>query len=225
MAGRVAYYGNIVKNGLILDLDAAKRDSYPGSGTTWRDIAGGVITGSLINGPTFNSSNYGSIVFDNVDDYVIISSSVTITPRTGDFSSDFWINPTAWTVSNYQPIQVTAITNGLWIGQNASNQFIVRAYGVADRLQYSTRPATGSWSNVSITRNNNLINLYYNGTPVAVSSSNQDFAQGTTYLGSDAPGGSGAVYFNGRVASSKYYNKGLSQFEVWQNFNAIKTSS
>ena len=28
MAGRISYYGNIVKDGLVLDLDAAKRDSY-----------------------------------------------------------------------------------------------------------------------------------------------------------------------------------------------------
>ncbi len=54
MSGRIAYYGNIVRNGLVLDLDAAKRDSYPGSGTSWRDIAGGVITGSLINGEKKN---------------------------------------------------------------------------------------------------------------------------------------------------------------------------
>ena len=223
MATNYNYFGNLVTNGLVLDLDAAKLASYPGSGTTWRDISGNGNNGTLTNGPTFSGvSKQANFLFDNTDDYVVISSSATITPRTGDFTSDFWINPTAWTSGNYQPIQVTALTSGLWIGQNASNQFIVRAYGVADRLQYATRPATGSWSNVSITRNSNLINLYYNGTPVTSSISNQDFVQGTTYLGSDAPGGGGAVYFNGRIASSKYYNKGLSQFEVWQNFNAIK---
>jgi hypothetical protein len=223
MATNYNYFGNLVTSGLVLDLDAAKIASYPGTGTTWYDISGNGNNGTLTNGPAFSGiSKAANFNFDNTDDYVVISSSATITPRTGDFTSDFWINPTAWTVSNYQPIQVTAITNGLWIGQNASNQFIVRAFGVADRLQYATRPVTGSWSNVSITRNSNLINLYYNGTPVTSSISNQDFVQGTTYLGSDAPGGGGAVYFNGRIASSKYYNRGLSQFEVWQNFNAIK---
>ena len=70
MAGRVAYYGNIVKNGLILDMDAAKRDSYPGTGTAWNDISGFQYNGTLTNGPTFNSSNGGSIVFDGVDDRV-----------------------------------------------------------------------------------------------------------------------------------------------------------
>ncbi len=75
MAGRIAYYGNIVRDGLVLDLDAAKRDSYPGSGTSWRDIAGGVITGSLINGPTFDGNNGGSIVFDGADDYVNLGTT------------------------------------------------------------------------------------------------------------------------------------------------------
>lgn len=59
MAGRITYYGNIVRDGLVLNLDAAKRDSYPGTGTVWRDIAGGVITGSLVNGPIFDASNGG----------------------------------------------------------------------------------------------------------------------------------------------------------------------
>ena len=75
MAGRIAYYGNIVKDGLVLDLDAAKRDSYPGSGTFWKDISGGGGNGTLINGPTFSSGNGGSIVFDGVDDYVNIPNN------------------------------------------------------------------------------------------------------------------------------------------------------
>jgi hypothetical protein len=223
MAGRIAYLGNIATQGLVLDLDAAIQGSYPKTGSLWTDISGNNNNGTLVNGPAYTGSDYGAIVFDNTDDYIVISSSPTLAPRTGDFSNDFWINPTAWANNNWQPIQVTALTNGLWIGQNATNQFIVRAYGNADRLQYAIRPTTGSWTNVSITRNNGLINLYYNGTPVAVSSSNQDFLQGTTYLGSDGVPSGGTVYFNGRIATDKYYNIGLSQFQVWQNFNAYKS--
>ena len=40
---------------LVLELDAADRNSYPGSGTTWTDISGNANSGSLTNGPTFNS--------------------------------------------------------------------------------------------------------------------------------------------------------------------------
>lgn len=42
------YYGGIVKDGLVLLLDAAKKDSYDRLGTTWRDIS--------FNGNQFNWS-------------------------------------------------------------------------------------------------------------------------------------------------------------------------
>jgi hypothetical protein len=40
MAGRISYLGGIVKNGLVLDLDAGKADSYPRTGTLWNDLSG-----------------------------------------------------------------------------------------------------------------------------------------------------------------------------------------
>jgi hypothetical protein len=59
MAGRIGYYGGVVKDGLVLDLDAAKLDSYPRTGTSWKDISGNQNNGTLINGPTFDSGNGG----------------------------------------------------------------------------------------------------------------------------------------------------------------------
>jgi hypothetical protein len=61
---------NIVTSGLTLYLDAGYTPSYSKSTTTWRDLSGSGNTGTLINGPTFNSDFYGSISFDGVDDYV-----------------------------------------------------------------------------------------------------------------------------------------------------------
>jgi len=51
----------IVTNGLILALDAGNHRSYPGSGTTWYDL---IVSdsGTLTNGPTFNSSD-GGVLF------------------------------------------------------------------------------------------------------------------------------------------------------------------
>jgi hypothetical protein len=59
----------IVTDGLVLSLDAGNVKSYPGSGTVWTDKSGFNNNGTLTNGPTFNSANGGSIVFDGVDDY------------------------------------------------------------------------------------------------------------------------------------------------------------
>jgi hypothetical protein len=63
-------YENIVTDGLVLNLDAGFVGSYPTTASTWYDISGNDKNSTLTNGPTFNSANSGSIVFDGVDDYV-----------------------------------------------------------------------------------------------------------------------------------------------------------
>ena len=63
-------FGPRLDNFLILNLDAGNPSSYPGSGTTWFDLTSNNNNGILINGPTFDSGNGGSITFDGIDDYV-----------------------------------------------------------------------------------------------------------------------------------------------------------
>ena len=81
--------GHIVTDGLVLALDAANAKSYPGSGTTWSDLSGNRNTGTLTNGPTFNSGNGGGIVFDGVDDYVDCGNSSTLQINQGTISA--WV--------------------------------------------------------------------------------------------------------------------------------------
>lgn len=73
------YGPRIVTNGLVLCLDAGNSKSYPGSGIAWNDLSGNNNHGTLINGPTYSSSNKGSIVFDGINDYVNLGSSNNIT--------------------------------------------------------------------------------------------------------------------------------------------------
>jgi hypothetical protein len=72
------YSPRIVTDGLVLYLDAANPRSYPGSGTTWSDLSRGGNNGVLTNGPTFNSANNGSIVFDGTNDFIQCSNRTTI---------------------------------------------------------------------------------------------------------------------------------------------------
>src|SRR6056300_246225 len=68
--GGFANNAPIVTDGLVFYVDAGNSNSYPGSGGTWTDLVGG-NDGTLTNGPTYNSGNGGSIVFDGVDDSVL----------------------------------------------------------------------------------------------------------------------------------------------------------
>ena len=76
MATNYNYFGGIVTNGLVLDLDAAKVASYPGTGTSWYDISGNNNNGTLTNGPTFSGiGKQASIVFDGTDDYINVPTN------------------------------------------------------------------------------------------------------------------------------------------------------
>lgn len=60
----IAYNTSIVRDGLLLHLDAANVKSYPGSGTTWNDLSGKGSNGILVNGPVYSSNGKGSITLD-----------------------------------------------------------------------------------------------------------------------------------------------------------------
>ena len=83
------YSPKIVTDGLVLYMDAANSKSYVSGSTTWNDISRSGNNGTLINGPTFNSSNGGSIVFDGTNDYVNLSDSDNWF-YTGNFTIEFW---------------------------------------------------------------------------------------------------------------------------------------
>jgi len=60
----IAYNTNIVRDGLLLHLDAANVKSYLGSRTTWNDLSDKGNNGTLVNGPVYSSNGKGSITFD-----------------------------------------------------------------------------------------------------------------------------------------------------------------
>ena len=77
-------YPPVVTNGLVLNLDAGFTPSYPQSQTTWYDLSGNANNCTLVNGPTYNTSQGGGIQFDATDDYATIpdSSSIDLTSLT-----------------------------------------------------------------------------------------------------------------------------------------------
>ena len=84
--------GNIVTNGLVLNLDAANPRSYPQpyNGTTWSNLVAvsSSISGSLTNGVGYTGSNGGVLLFDGVNDY--ISTPLQNLDRPCTFST--WFN-------------------------------------------------------------------------------------------------------------------------------------
>lgn len=228
---------NIVRNGLVLCLDAASRRSYPGSGTTWTDLSGLNNNGTLTNGPTFNSANGGSIVFDGTNDFV--SSNVGTTLDIGTSISvtlSCWIRYTA-SASNYTGLLCKATSTNPMTGfqmllyTNKLSCELASGTGVfvgpLTGLLGTTTLNTGQWFNTVITvnRSTNTVSAYVNGvlessqTNVSVNISNLTSAA-NLLIGTER---TSALFLNGNIANAQIYNRALSATEVLQNYNATKS--
>ena len=63
-----------VSSNLLMYVDAAKSDSYSGSGTNWNDLSGNGRNMTLTNGPTFTSGTPSYFTFDGTNDYVTLGT-------------------------------------------------------------------------------------------------------------------------------------------------------
>jgi hypothetical protein len=125
------YSPKIVTDGLVLCLDAANNRSYPGSGTAWTDLSRGGNNGALTNGPTFNSANGGSIVFDGTNDYVEIptrNTNLEFQPTSGYSCMVFYKSPPTATngalIANMDNISGTYPGWDLWFNNDSISNTI-----------------------------------------------------------------------------------------------------
>jgi hypothetical protein len=93
------YSPKVVTDGLVLALDAANIKSFPGSGTTWNDLSGNGVNGSLVNGVTFTGGNTSSINLDGINDYVQHPSNLTTLNNisgSNEFTCSSWFKLNAY---------------------------------------------------------------------------------------------------------------------------------
>lgn len=220
----------IVTENLVLCLDAANTKSYPGSGTTWTDISGNGNDGTLTNGPTFDSANLGSIVFDGTDDYVDFTSEPDLNGKS--FSVGCWFKTTdadmrliqncdtgSFGAKNGFQVSITASTFDNTVVTDSSGNFV-------EFSAISSTPYTdGNWHFICLTFNTSsgTAELYLDG---AFASSQTDAG----LIGGNMNGvgleigraNSGSQYLTGNISFAFMNEKVLSSSEVQQNFNAIR---
>ena len=243
MSGRVSYLGGIVKDGLILDIDSAKLDSYNRLGSTWVDVSGNQNNGTLTNfgGQFWNSDNGGNITFDGIDSYVNFSD-IPFRITNYSFTSELVFYYTGGTYTN-TPLfgkrnGSTAPYNQWTIGINNGNPYVGGTGNVLiaflrddnnpnsnayDRTLTYTLPSAGVY-HVMLTNSQSQAQLWVNGvlrstSTVALASGNfnitgYNFRVGNYYT---------AVYWNQKIYLSRFYNRTLSTSEISQNYNAIKS--
>jgi len=217
-------------NGLVLYLDAANTRSFVSGSTAWNDLSQRGNNATLINGPVYNPSNYGNIVFDGINDEGIF-------PVLPDF---FFLNRSPYTLSIFAKI-ITA--SGTFHGllnrefgapRNGYNMWFIRDNpttvavaserfgGTGQKIAFvilNNAQSINVWNNFCATYDGNTLSFYYNGV-----FTNSVFADGniTNTTGTLQIARRQTTNGNVAVSSVQIYNRALSATEVAQNYNTMK---
>ena len=184
----------LVTDGLVLALDAANPKSYPGSGTTWKDLSGNGFDYTLIGTPTFENNAF------------------TITESNGFQASHNITNSTTATVMLFykttdgQELWATGQSNSYYLSASSGNNY------------YHSNAGSPTNYVDTVVRTNPTD--YRDGNYHMWEAKNVDLSSWTRMwfwqYGS-------SWNMNGTVAYIAVYNKSLTADESTQNYNALKT--
>jgi hypothetical protein len=233
---------NIVTDGLVLALDAANVKSYPKSGTVLKDLSGNVNNGTLVNGPTYNSDNLGSISFDGVNDVISLNNSLF-----SNFNNDNSLTLNIFVNINEPTLLLLGglFTNQRYFTEGDPGGFgfvIINNGNLAVNLTKTINGVSSSYQNLaqfpfnreqtslySFTYNSvtKTVTTYKNGIQQATTTnSNYGWTKNTvnrsTLIGANTQGGWGGRY-KMNINNISLYNRALSATEVLQNYNATKS--
>ena len=235
------YSPKIITDGLVLYLDAANIKSYPTTGTTWNDLSKNSYNGALTNGPTFNSSKFGSIVFDGINDYVnygtageqLVRNATTITMNFACFCTGFG-NPSG--SFSWSPLVCIDRFN---LGNSYRKMAVyLSRFGLTESITCEFFDGFGGTK--SVTNARTILNTFYIFTTTIDSINTRLYVNGTMVdekdgitlnsnpLTADFTIGSRLNtsyngYFKGNMFNVMFYNRALTPQEVLQNYNTIKS--
>ena len=218
--------GKIVTDGLVLALNAADMNSYPGSGATWNDLSGNNNSGSLVNNPTFISNNGGGFYFNNAVSNTGINcgdpSSLSFSQNS--FSLALWVN---YAASGFFINKVGSSAGGFnfwYTGTSLRFQIFSGSVAPSPINLVAGTLTNNTYYQVSATYNGSVANTYINGSlvgtqtnPVTVSTIGGNFTVGYRNDAFNTNYSSGSIY------NVQVYNRALSASEVLQNYNAQKS--
>jgi len=226
-----SYYPKIVTSGMVLYLDAGNRDSYAGSGTTWRDLSGRGNNGTLTNSPTFSTSALGAISFGGNTSHVTVPDSNDWT--NSEFMMDVWFNrsgawPSAWERDALLSHDEGGGNFSKWIySYDISKSKPIFHINYAPSTNVVIEPSStvslslSTWYNFSITKSGTSFTFYSNGASLGSATNSSLIPNAAAPLRIGTGEGS-SPYFNGQISTVRIYNRALSAAEVLQNFNAMR---
>ena len=217
-------------NGLLLYNDFGSAISYPRSGNTVFNLMNTTaLTGSFFNNPIFINREGGSslnfvsnslhyVGYGNPSSLQIVSGSIGVLAFITDRNVDYGIN------SGYHGLVVKGSAYSIFVYSNRLGFYdwgngTLRDSGITIG-DNSWKYITMNFTDISGTPSNNAT-FYINGIPVWRTTVRLQSQTVQLALGWN-PGGTDQ-YFSGQIANFHLYNRVLSEQEIQQNYNALKS--
>ena len=204
---------NIIREGLVFQIDPSSPRSYPGSGTTMYDLGSQKTNAGLVNSPTFNSSTPKSFTMDGINDYietpnmsVTSTRTVEVTYRlvtTGQSWGPLWRSD--WRERIFPSTLVVVNANGTYYYLNAP----------IDNTNITTVSYSYSGTSLKAYRDGELTDSQT--MDGAMDSSTYSYTFGYQC------GGSSCLFSNVEIYSVRMYNRQLTNSEILQNYNMTKS--
>jgi len=216
----------IVRNGLVLHLDAAQKTSYSGSGTIWYDLSGN--RNNMTASTTISLATFGNTIAFNLDAVGKYFNGTCTNNIATNATLEAWIYPASaeLSVGDRGTVILLTGTNGLYMSWNKSTQKMSNYWyghpteGYHENAAASNRSVWNHWCSVWDNATSKLYQ-YTNGTKASTDASTVGNAAAGTNLiiGRE----SDDRQFAGGIAIIRLYNIPLTSNQVLQNYNVTKS--
>jgi hypothetical protein len=215
-----------ISAGLVFHLDAGNASSYPGSGSTWNDLAGSGLTTTLYNSPTFSSANGGYLSFVPSSSQYAQTSAALLGLSTWTIEVWHYYNGITSDGSpciltdiygadgvniNFFLGSLTTLAPGLQVGFYKDNFFITSG---------ETLPATG-WYHLVGTYDGSNVKLYVNNVLTQTQAQNETPTSGVVGIRFMRTWNF-QNYWGGGLAVVRIYNGAKGASDVSTNYNGSK---
>ena len=218
---------------LVLELDAADRNSYVSGSTVWNDLSGNNLTASFTswanvdyNGSYFVAKNFSGYM-NNIQ-----GISGSLFPQSSG-SVSIWINMPQYNQASALPIfdNFSNTRNHFFIRHGSSQQLQIAAQDNVNLTAYQgiiteNTLQTNQWYNIIftyVTGTPSSFNYYLNGTLKGTTTfASSSWRPSEQFVGYGVSVGSPSIA-TGSYGPISIYSRNLSATEILQNYNEIKS--
>jgi len=227
-----SYSPNIVKDGLIFQIDPANPRSWTGPNSTTVNNLKNSITGTISADTSGSYGQFNSFDFDATDDNIDFGTLSEINGL-ANFSFNIWL-----TIPNQNAGDSIAFGN-----RDSSNSYRGIALSIPPNTSvtsiyfyFTSNAGSGqswveipvayytanAWNNIAVTYDGSTLTaIVNNGTPLTDSQYSKLLHSTTNFrVGKD--GWTNSKLYKGNIGPLQIYNRALSAQEVKQNYNALK---